>query len=70
MKKFLITSALLIVLAASAHAEPLLGCFTRTYDRQHLAQHPDQLITAVKLKIYPNPSDRATLWFAIQMQRR
>lgn len=69
MKKFLLTSALLIALAASAHAEPLLGCFARVYDRQHLAQHPDQLITAVKLKIYPSPLDR-TLSFAVQMQRR
>jgi hypothetical protein len=48
---------------------PLVGCFTRTYDRQHLARHPDQLITAVKLKIYPS-SGPEHLLFAIQMRRR
>jgi hypothetical protein len=43
--------------ATSVAAEPdALGCFTRTYDRAHLARHPDQLVTSVKLRIRP-PSD-------------
>jgi hypothetical protein len=28
-----------------------LGCFTRIYDRTHLARHPDQRVTQVKLHI-------------------
>jgi hypothetical protein len=44
--------AALSMLGASPAAEPdVLGCFTRTYDRAHLARHPNQLITAVKLHI-------------------
>lgn len=71
MKKFLLATAIVLGLALSAHAQTTspLGCFARVYDRQHLAQHPDQIVTAVKLKIYPSPDDHA-IWFAIQIQRR
>lgn len=51
-------------------SEAILGCFVRNYDKDHLARHLDQTITSVKIKIYRNPSDVDTRWFAIRMQRR
>jgi hypothetical protein len=49
-------AGLLLILTVPATAGPdALGCFTRTYDRTHLAQHPDQLVTAVKLRIHRPP---------------
>ena len=56
--KTLLAGALALGVAVPAAAGPdALGCFTRTYDSAHLAQHPDQLITAVKLRIYMPPPD-------------
>jgi hypothetical protein len=43
--------------STTAGTNSLLGCFARTYDKAHLAQHPDQTVTAVKLKIFPSPPD-------------
>jgi hypothetical protein len=63
MKKLLLASvAVLSVLGASvAHTETdVLGCFVRTYDKAHLAEHPDQLVTAVKLHIYHPPPGEGT----------
>ena len=65
----------------AAYAEPggvlpprefdALGCFTRTYDRAHLARHPDQVITAVKLHIYrPPPGSSGKYWFLAQFRLR
>jgi hypothetical protein len=74
MKKLLLAGiAALSMLGASAAAEPdALGCFTRTYDRAHLARHPDQLITAVKLHIYEPPPDTSGgyYWFNAQFRVR
>jgi hypothetical protein len=55
---------------ANVGATYLRGCFSRVYDRAHLARHPDQIITAVTLEIYPSPSDPDQTWFAIQETRR
>jgi hypothetical protein len=66
--------AALSVLSASAAAEPdVLGCFTRTYNRAHLARHPDQLITAVKLHIYESADcqeSQSCPWFNVQFKVR
>jgi hypothetical protein len=76
MKTKMMTLRLLIALStatalpAHTQAASLLGCFARAYVTAHLAQHPDQIVTAVKLKLYPRPSDPRQTWFAIQMQRR
>jgi hypothetical protein len=35
----------------SAPLSPALGCFVRDYDKSHLASHPNQLITYVRLGI-------------------
>jgi len=65
-------AGVLFILAVPATAGPdALGCFTRTYDRAHLAQHPDQVVTAVKLRIYrPPPGNADKYWFLAQFRLR
>ena len=52
----------LILLVAVTLSVPALaannvaGCFSRTYDLAHLAKHPDQIVTAVKLHLKTNPN--------------
>ena len=71
MKKFSVAATMLLMALSPTQADNrLLGCFFRTYDKAHLANHPDQLVTAVKLKIYPAPDDATKTWFNIQIQRR
>src|SRR6185436_14308788 len=56
-----------LLLPATAESPEALGCFTRTYDRAHLARHPDQLVTAVMLRVYRPPPDTASpYWFLAQ----
>jgi hypothetical protein len=43
------------LLVSPALADTKVGCFSRTYDRTHLARHPDQIVTATRLNIYPAP---------------
>ena len=49
MKKLLISIAMTVALipASVAAEDSMLGCFTRTYDRSHLAKHPDQFAQTV-----------------------
>jgi len=65
-------AGLLLILALPAAAGPdALGCFARSYDRAHLAQHPDQVVTAVMLRIYRPPSGNADKhWFLAQFRLR
>ena len=65
-------AGILLILAVPAAAGPdALGCFTRTYDRAHLAQHPDQVVTAVMLRIYrPPPGNADKYWFLAQFRLR
>lgn len=65
-------AGVLLILAVPATAGPdALGCFTRTYDRNHLARHPDQVVTAVKLRIYkPPPGETSVYWFSVQFRLR
>ena len=46
MKKVLLTGiAALFLATGTAHTKTdVLGCFVRTYDKAHLAEHPDQLV--------------------------
>ena len=64
-------AGLLLILAVPATAGPdALGCFTRTYDRAHLAQH-NQVVTAVMLRIYrPPPGNADKYWFLAQFRLR
>ena len=50
MTNLFLISATLVVLTGVAHASTA-GCFARSYDRAHLAKHPDQTVTAVKLQL-------------------
>jgi hypothetical protein len=48
-----------------------LGCFVRDYDKSHLARHPNQLITNVKLAIRsPKGASPYRHEFALQVQMR
>jgi hypothetical protein len=55
MNRIALAGVLLILAVPAAAGPDALGCFTRTYDRAHLAQHPDQVVTAVRLRIYRPP---------------
>ena len=68
----IVLAGLLLILALPAAAGPdAPGCFTRTYDRAHLAQHPDQVVTAVMLRIYrPPPANADKYWFLAQFRLR
>ena len=55
--------------APGAHAD-IFGCFKRTYDKAHLAQHPDQLVTKVKLRIYRPPPDASGSNAWVDMEAR
>jgi hypothetical protein len=77
VKKTLLTGVAALFLATgTAHTETdVLGCFVRTYDKAHLAEHPDQLVTAVKLHIYhPSlgegtpPLAENTTWMKMQVK--
>jgi hypothetical protein len=65
-------AGLLLIFTMPATAGPdALGCFTRTYNRTHLASHPDQLVTAVKLHIHrPPPGNLNKYWFLAQFRLR
>jgi len=57
----------------TAHTETnMFGCFMRTYDKAHLAKHPDQLVTGVRLHIYPAPPETgsAATWLKIEARVR
>jgi hypothetical protein len=65
--------ATLLLATGTAHTETdVLGCFVRTYDKAHLAKHPDQLVTAVKLYIYHPPPDEArdATWMKMEVKVR
>jgi hypothetical protein len=62
--------AALAMPGAAGAADTALGCFTRIYDRAHLARHPDQLVTAVKLHIMGSSPGNAEYWFALQVNVR
>jgi hypothetical protein len=43
MTRIALAGLLSIVVVPATAGPDALGCFTRTYDRAHLARHPDQL---------------------------
>ena len=72
MTKLLIALATTVALASAmsvAAEDSVLGCFKRTYDRSHLAQHPDQLVTEVRLRIFRAPEGQAK-WFEVRFKLR
>ena len=70
-KLFLTGIAALLLATGAAHTETnVLGCFVRTYDKTHLAEHPDQLVTAVKLHIIKWKEDESYFEFALKVKVR
>jgi hypothetical protein len=53
MWKMALTALLVLmsITAPAVAADIALGCFVRVYDRAHLARHPDQTVTAMRLRI-------------------
>jgi hypothetical protein len=71
MYKALLTAALLVGTTMGSSAADLYGQYTRVYDRAHLASHPDQLVTAVKLRIKrPPPDSGSKYWFDLEVRVR
>jgi hypothetical protein len=72
VKKLLLTGiAALLLATGTAHTETnVLGCFARVYDKAHLAEHPDQLVTAVKLHIIKWKEDESYVEFALKVKVR
>jgi hypothetical protein len=75
MKKSLVmlpvalASMAIIVAIPAAKTESMLGCYVRIYDRTHLAEHPDQIVRAVRLSI--TKADHYYDYnFSLQMQLR
>ena len=58
------TLALAAALALTAPAANADECYTRTYDRAHLARHPDQRVTSVRLRVTHSP-DWLKVWFKV-----
>jgi hypothetical protein len=48
-----IVAATLFAASAYSAEAPSSGCFVRIYDAQHLAKHPDQLVTAMRFRLDP-----------------
>jgi hypothetical protein len=66
----LIGVAALFLATRAAHTETnAFGCFARVYDKAHLAKHPDQLVTAVKLHI-KKWKDEKSFEFALKVKVR
>jgi hypothetical protein len=75
MYKLLATIIAVVAVIVPAGAETdALGCFARVYDRAHLAKHPDQRVTAVKLHIHRPPPEYSSTngfyWFLVQFKVR
>jgi hypothetical protein len=57
------------LLPCAAQASPLVGgCFVRVYSAGHLAEHPDQRVTAIALKPLAEPHDGVILDLYLRMR--
>jgi len=59
MRKILVAvvAALAITTTTANAREPDTVCYARVYDLAHLAEHPEQLVTAVRLCLQPHDDD-------------
>lgn len=64
-----ISGAALLTFTEVAHASNA-GCFVRTYDRAHLAKHPDQMVKGVKLHLKTNNRRSYDYDFSLQFKVR
>jgi hypothetical protein len=64
-------SKIALVVRGSGPDSPALGCFIRNYDKSHLARHPNQLVTNVKLAIRNSNGESGYRYeFALQVRKR
>src|SRR5262249_32974405 len=76
MRTIAVIAAALFLATGAVHAETnVRGCFVRVYNNAHLAKHPDQLVTRVKLHVFkPNPGyasrDARFHWFTLKVKVR
>lgn len=55
MKRILVAATVIgLALVSPSFADE---CWSRVYTAEHLAHHPDQLVTRVGLRLYPAPPD-------------
>jgi hypothetical protein len=59
MSSRILIAGIAALLMATSAMPAKTECFTRVYDKAHLAKHPDELVTAVKLHIYHPLPDEA-----------
>ena len=70
MRSIIFTSVAMVAMtvlgtgAAPAQQGPDTGCFTRSYDAAHMSAHPDQVVSALRLKIYDHTQEGYTSRFA------
>jgi hypothetical protein len=63
-------AALFLATGAVRAETNVLGCFVRVYDKAHLAKHPDQIVTAVKLHIKKWDDDESYFEYALKVKIR
>jgi hypothetical protein len=68
VKETLMVSAAFCLITGSAFSQSM--CFDRHYDADHLANHPDQLVTSMTLKLDPDGSGNMPFNFKIAMTKR
>ncbi|MEP3278623.1 MAG: hypothetical protein ABJN26_18505 [Stappiaceae bacterium] len=54
----LIFGGMLIAAPSFAKGAPEQGCYHRDYSRDHLKENPDQVVSAMRLKIYDSGNER------------
>jgi hypothetical protein len=69
-KKLMMTAACLAALTGGASAGDLIGRFSRTYDKAHLAAHPDQLVTQVDLSLEKSSTQHYSHHFTLRVMLR
>jgi hypothetical protein len=72
MKELLLATATCVAFAGMANACGTTTtdrvCYLRTYDRAHLAQHPNQSVAAIRVSLSPLAQDR--YFFDLDVQFR
>lgn len=66
MRNIIFTSMAVTLLTGAAGAQegPETGCYARSYDAAHMAAHPDQVVEALRMRIFDQTHDGYTNRFA------
>jgi hypothetical protein len=69
MKKLFFGLMLATALVSTASAgQAIIGHFSRVYNKAHLAEHPDQMVMAVKLSITPEKPNNSIFNYIFSLQ--